>query len=66
MIKKTEFIGLRVTPDQRLKLLQFAELVGEPGNMSAGLRWLVDNAPESTITTTSPLSQTIETAVIHG
>jgi hypothetical protein len=42
---KNEFIGLRTTSEQRRKLARLARLAGQPGNMSAGLRWWIDKAP---------------------
>jgi hypothetical protein len=41
---KSEFIGLRTTPEQRRKLIKLAQMAGKPGNMSAGLRWWLDQA----------------------
>ena len=43
---KTQFVGVRTTAEQRKTLLKLATLAGKPGNMSAGLRWWLDRAPE--------------------
>lgn len=42
MAAKTRFIGVRFEPEQQRKLLLLSLQAGEPGNMSAGLRWAVD------------------------
>lgn len=44
-ISKPEFIGLRTTVQQRQTLRSLAIFAGQPGNMSAGLRWWIDRAP---------------------
>ncbi len=41
----SRFIGVRFAPAQQAKLLILAQRAGEPGNMSAALRWLVDKEP---------------------
>lgn len=61
---KTEFIGLRTTPEQRRKLLKLAEQAGKPGNMSAGLRWWLDQAQIDKPATGQ--SQQAEGAVNHA
>lgn len=42
MATKSRFIGVRFEPEQQRKLLLLSLQAGEPGNMSAGLRWAVD------------------------
>lgn len=44
MAAKTRFVGVRLEPQQQHKLILLSVQAGEPGNMSAGLRWLVDRA----------------------
>ena len=40
-----EFVGVRLSREERARLAIFAEKAGDPGNMSAGLRWALENAP---------------------
>ena len=42
MAHKVKFIGVRVDREQQLKLILLSVQAGEPGNMSAGLRWALD------------------------
>ena len=42
MATKSRFIGVRFEPEQQRKLILLSVQAGEPGNMSAGLRWAVD------------------------
>lgn len=42
MATKSRFIGVRFEPEQQRKLLLLSLQAGEPGNMSAGLRYAVD------------------------
>lgn len=42
---KSRFIGARFEPEQQRKLLVLSLTSGEPGNMSAALRMLVQQAP---------------------
>ncbi len=44
MAPKSRFIGGRFEPEQQRKLIVLSLETGEPGNMSAALRWLVDRA----------------------
>ena len=41
---KSCFVGVRVEPEQQRKLIQLSVRAGEPGNMSAGLRWALEQA----------------------
>ena len=42
--KKSEFIGVRLLPEQRRKLAALGVKAGHRGSISAGLRWLIDHA----------------------
>lgn len=42
MATKSRFIGVRVEPEQQRKLLLLSMQTSEPGNMSAGLRWAIE------------------------
>ena len=44
MATKSRFVGVRFEPEQQQKLILLSVRAGEPGNMSAGLRWLVNQA----------------------
>ncbi len=47
MAKKSGFVGVRVEPELRQKLILFSMCAGEPGNMSAGLRWALQQMKAS-------------------
>lgn len=49
MAGKSRFVGVRFEPEQQRKLIMLSVVAGEPGNMSAALRWLVDRAPAEKI-----------------
>ena len=42
---KDRFVGVRFERAQVRKLITLSALAGQPGNLSAALRWAVDNAP---------------------
>jgi hypothetical protein len=42
MATKSRFIGVRFEPEQQRKLIMLSMKAGDPGNMSAGLRYAVD------------------------
>jgi hypothetical protein len=42
MATKSRFIGVRFEPEQQRKLILLSVIAGDPGNMSAGLRYAVD------------------------
>ena len=42
MATKSKFVGVRVEPEQQRKLLLLSMQTSEPGNMSAGLRWAIE------------------------
>ena len=44
MAAKSRFVGIRLEPEQQRKLILLSVQAGEPGNMSAGLRWWLDQA----------------------
>lgn len=44
MSLKSRFVGVRLEPEQQRKLIVFSVRAGEPGNVSAGLRWALDQA----------------------
>ena len=44
MAAKSRFVGVRVPPEMQRKLILLSVTAGEPGNMSAGLRWALDQA----------------------
>lgn len=50
MATKSRFIAARFEPEQQRKLLLLSMLTGEPGNMSAALRMLVERAPMPKVT----------------
>lgn len=39
---KSRFVGVRLPPELQRKLIVLSEQAGDPGNMSAGLRWALD------------------------
>jgi len=42
MAPKSRFVGVRLEPEQQRKLILLSVQAGEPGNMSAGLRWALE------------------------
>lgn len=42
MATKSRFVGVRLEPAQQHKLILLSRQAGEPGNMSAGLRWALE------------------------
>lgn len=42
MAAKSRFVGVRVEPEQQRKLILLSMQTSEPGNMSAGLRWAIE------------------------
>lgn len=42
MATKNRFVGVRLEPEQQRKLILLSIKAGDPGNMSAGLRYAVD------------------------
>ena len=42
MAIKSRFVGVRLEPEQQRKLILLSVQAGEPGNMSAGLRWALE------------------------
>ena len=42
---KDRFVGVRFDRQQVHRLVLLSALAGAPGNLSAGLRWAVDNVP---------------------
>lgn len=42
MATKSRFVGVRFEPEQQRKLILLSVSAGDPGNMSAGLRYAVD------------------------
>lgn len=44
MATKSRFVGVRFEPAEVRKLILLSLQAGEPGNMSAGLRWAVQQA----------------------
>ena len=45
MIHKSESVTVRLTPVQKQRLLAIAAQLGNEGNVTAGFRWCVQNAP---------------------
>lgn len=43
-VTKSKFVGVRLTPAQQEKLVLASLITKQPGNMSEGLRWLIDNS----------------------
>ena len=41
---KSEFVGVRLSKDERRKVLKLSLLTSEPGNLSAGLRAAISQA----------------------
>ncbi len=54
MASKSRFVGVRFEPEQQRKLIVLSMVAGEPGNMSAALRYLVERAPMPTIEGAGP------------
>ena len=44
---KSRYIGVRVEPEQQRKLILLSMQTSEPGNMSAGLRWALEQVKVS-------------------
>lgn len=42
MATKSKFVGVRLEPEQAHALILLSVQAGEPGNMSAGLRWALE------------------------
>lgn len=42
MAAKSRFVGVRLTPEEQRKLILLSMETSEPGNMSAGLRYALD------------------------
>lgn len=42
MAAKSRFVGVRMTPEEQKKLILLSMKTNEPGNMSAGLRYALD------------------------
>jgi len=42
MAAKTRFVSIRLEPAQQHKLILLSVQAGKPGNMSAGLRWALE------------------------
>lgn len=40
-------LTIRVTPENRRKIERTAKRLGSCARLSAGVRWLIDNAPEA-------------------
>ena len=49
MASKSRFVGVRFEPEQQRKLIVLSMVAGEPGNMSAALRMLVERAHMPTV-----------------
>lgn len=47
MATKSRYIGVRVEPEQQRKLILLSMQTSEPGNMSAGLRWALEQVKVS-------------------
>lgn len=47
MALKNRFVGVRLEPEQQRKLILLSVKAGEPGNMSAGLRWALEQVKVS-------------------
>lgn len=45
---KSEFVGVRLSRDERRKVLRLSLLTDQPGNLSAGLRLAVNQAKAPT------------------
>lgn len=52
-LTKSVFVGVRFEPKHRDKLMQLSRQTDKPGNISAVLRWLVENAIEMEIQNTA-------------
>lgn len=42
MAQKSRFVGIRLEPEQQRKAILLSVQAGDPGNMSAGVRWALD------------------------
>ena len=38
------FVGVRLTPDEKTTVLECSQRTDQPGNISAGIRWIIDHA----------------------
>jgi hypothetical protein len=57
MAAKSRFIGVRIEPEQQRKLILLSVKAGQPGNMSAGLRWALDQVSEAVVVEVSEPTQ---------
>jgi len=64
-VTKSKFVGVRLTPAQQEKLVLASLATVSPGNMSEGLRWLIDNSKVTGSVSTEPAGQA-EREVQHG
>lgn len=60
MRTKSRFIGVRLEPEQQRKLIVLSLKAGEPGNMSAALRWIIDNTPMPSISELADTERQLE------
>lgn len=68
MALKNRFVGVRLEPEQQRKLILLSVKAGEPGNMSAGLRWALEQVKVSGTVNAEILHQAEkrEEAVCHA
>lgn len=66
MAPKSRFVGIRLEPEQQRKLILLSVQAGEPGNMSAGLRWWLDQADVSGNVKAEVVQAGQGEAVAHG
>ena len=64
MAVEKAFIAFRCPAEQQKKLVSIAQSLGEGKNMSAALRWLVEQAPEQAGTWQQAEQQ--EREALHG
>ncbi|HMN27946.1 MAG TPA: hypothetical protein PKE45_07300 [Caldilineaceae bacterium] len=50
-VRYEESVHVRITPQHRRKLLALSKRIGQPGNLSASLRWMLDQDAAQTVDT---------------
>lgn len=59
-VVKSEFVGVRLTKDERRKVLRLSLLTSEPGSLSAGLRAAINRVEAPTGSSEPPGSEYAE------
>lgn len=66
MALKSRFVGVRLEPADQRKLILLSVQAGEPGNMSAGLRWALEQVRVSGSVAAEIVQVGQGEAVAHG